>query len=49
MVNDDKKTITVQHAIIDFHQMNLFYKMRWYRAKKPLINLQLPTLSANME
>lgn len=44
-VDDDKKTIPVQHAILDFQAMNLFYKIRHYRAKKPLNKLNLPTLS----
>ena len=47
-VDQSKKTIPVQHAVVDSHQWNLFYIIRQYRAKLPLDKTHIMTLSELM-
>lgn len=48
-IKDDLKTIPVQHAIIDYHQMSLFYMMRQFRANKPINKTYIPTISDHLQ
>lgn len=47
-VDQHHKTIPVQHALVDYHTMNMFFKIRQFRAKKPIANTRVYTLSEHL-
>jgi len=48
LVDQSLKTIPVQHCLIDSHQLNLFYIIKQYRARKPIDKTHIMTLSELM-
>ena len=47
-INQDYKTIPVQHALVDFHTINMLQKIRQFRKGKPLKETPVYTLSEHM-